>query len=109
MGSAKILSLGKLTGLSETETLNLFGRFYRQDVLENPEGTDHANIRNLIKGGWGCVDFPNGLAINPKLAEFSTSTSAVEEVRVPMPPVPMPPKSYIDLLESRPLSAIALV
>lgn len=54
-----------------------------QDVLENPDGDDHANIRNFISGGWDGVDFPNGLAINPKLAEFSTSTSAVEEVCAP--------------------------
>jgi len=34
-----------------------FGRFYREDVLGNPEGNDHANIRNFMESGWGGVKF----------------------------------------------------
>ena len=49
MGSSKILSLGRLAGLSEQETLCLFGQFYK-DVVANPSGTDHPNIRNFMKG-----------------------------------------------------------
>ena len=45
MGSAKIFSLAKLGGLSAEATLHLFGRYYRDDVLKNPDGDDHANIR----------------------------------------------------------------
>ena len=45
MGSAKIFSLAKLGGLSADATLHLFGRYYRDDVLKNPDGDDHANIR----------------------------------------------------------------
>ena len=45
-GSAKIFSFAKLQELDEATTLQLFGRFYRKDVLENPDGDDHGNIRN---------------------------------------------------------------
>ena len=41
--------------LPNNATLWLFGDFYRKDVLENPDGTDHANIRAFMEGGWDCV------------------------------------------------------
>ena len=56
-GSCKIFSFAKLHHLSETETLNCFGDYYRLDVLENPEGRDHGNIRAFIKYGWESVVF----------------------------------------------------
>jgi len=62
-GSAKIFSFAKLQNLDEATTLQLFGRYYREDVLKNPEGTDHGNIRNFMKAGWDGVKFPNGLAL----------------------------------------------
>src|SRR3546814_18418029 len=43
--------------LSEAETLACFGCFYREDVLKNPDGTDHQNIRNFMRCGWGGVAF----------------------------------------------------
>ena len=51
-GSCKIFSFAKLNQLTKEETLALFGDFYRKDVLENPEETDHQNIRNFIQHGW---------------------------------------------------------
>ena len=51
-GSCKVFSFAKLNDLSKEETLNLFGEFYRKDVLQNPEGTDHQNIRNFMEFGW---------------------------------------------------------
>ena len=66
MGSAKILSFATYSKLEKGTTLQLFGDYYRKDVLENPDGTDHANIRAFIKGGWDCVKFPDGLAVTPK-------------------------------------------
>jgi len=66
MGSAKIFSLAKLLQLEATTTLNLFGDYYRKDVLEHPDGTDHSNIRSFIKGGWDAVAFPEGLSLTPK-------------------------------------------
>lgn len=56
-GSCKIFAFAKLANLSPEQTLHCFGRFYRKDVLENPEGKDHANIRNFIKYGWDKVSF----------------------------------------------------
>lgn len=56
-GSCKILAFAKLNGLSEQATLNAFGDFYTQDVLQNPDGQDHGNIRNFMKTGWSGVQF----------------------------------------------------
>lgn len=56
-GSCKILAFGQLNGLSVDETLACFGKFYRDDVLGNPDGDDHQNIRNFIKTGWDGVSF----------------------------------------------------
>lgn len=56
-GSCKIFSFAKLNKLSKDETLNLFGDFYRKDVLEHPEAADHQNIRNFMKFGWDGISF----------------------------------------------------
>jgi hypothetical protein len=56
-GSCKIFTFAKLNNLNEAQTLACFGRFYRQDVLENPAGDDHGNIRNFIKTGWQGIEF----------------------------------------------------
>lgn len=56
-GSCKIFAFAQLNGLSEVETLALFGRYYRDDVLGNPAGDDHANIRNFILDGWLGIRF----------------------------------------------------
>lgn len=62
-GSCKVFSFAKLNDLSKQETLYLFGEFYREDVLKNPEGTDHQNIRNFMEFGWDGVSFEgNALA-----------------------------------------------
>ncbi|WP_159737070.1 HopJ type III effector protein [Vibrio atypicus] len=56
-GSCKIFAFGLLNELDAEATLACFGRFYRDDVLGNPEGNDHANIRNFMESGWGGVKF----------------------------------------------------
>ncbi|MBF8457025.1 HopJ type III effector protein [Kaistella sp. G5-32] len=56
-GSCKIFSFAKLNHLSKEETLFLFGAFYREDVLGNPEGIDHQNIRNFMEFGWEGISF----------------------------------------------------
>ncbi|EGA70699.1 hypothetical protein VISI1226_01200 [Vibrio sinaloensis DSM 21326] len=56
-GSCKIFSFASLNSLSVDATLACFGKFYRQDVLGNPEGSDHANIRNFIQSGWQGIKF----------------------------------------------------
>jgi hypothetical protein len=56
-GSCKILSFAQISGLDTEETLQLFGDFYRTDVLENPQGDDHGNIRSFMQTGWDGVSF----------------------------------------------------
>lgn len=56
-GSCKIFAFAKLNRLSEQQTLHCFGNYYRQDVLENPQGSDHANIRHFITHGWPGIKF----------------------------------------------------
>jgi len=56
-GSCKLLALGQHLNLNQAQTLALFGRFYREDVLNNPNGDDHANIRNFMKTGHEGVVF----------------------------------------------------
>ena len=48
-GSCKILAFATLNDLSLDQTLACFGKYYREDVLQHPEGNDHANIRTLMK------------------------------------------------------------
>jgi hypothetical protein len=55
-GSCKTLGLALLEGLSDQEALLAFGEHYR-DVQATPEGTDHGNIRALIKHGLAGVKF----------------------------------------------------
>jgi hypothetical protein len=56
-GSCKILAFAQLNGLSETETLACFGHYYRDDVLGDPNGSGHANIREFVRHGWPGVHF----------------------------------------------------
>ncbi|GHB59834.1 type III effector [Psychrosphaera saromensis] len=56
-GSCKIFSFAQLHTLNESQTLACFGDYYRSDVLLNPDGSDHGNIRNFIKTGWQGIQF----------------------------------------------------
>lgn len=47
-GSCKIFAFAKLHQLSKQNTLDCFGKFYREDVLQNPNGDDHMNIRTFM-------------------------------------------------------------
>ncbi len=58
-GSCKILALAKHFELNQDQTVALFGHYYRDDVLGNPDGDDHGNIRNFMKTGWDGVSFEN--------------------------------------------------
>jgi len=64
-GSAKLLSYAALSEMDKATTLKLWGQYYRE-VLANPSGTDHANIRNFMKTGWEGVPFENGIALTKK-------------------------------------------
>lgn len=56
-GSCRLFAFALLQGLSAEETLALFGAFYRNDVLGQPDGTDHANIRTFMRHGWAGIHF----------------------------------------------------
>lgn len=56
-GSCKIFAFAQLNRLSVVHTLHCFGDYYRKDVLENPQGSDHANIRSFMQHGWDGIKF----------------------------------------------------
>lgn len=64
-GSAKLLSYAALSQMDQATTLKLWGQYYRE-VLNDPDGTSHANIRNFMKYGWEGVPFENGIALTRK-------------------------------------------
>lgn len=59
-GSCKIFAFAKLNQLNELQTLACFGSYYFEDVLQNPAGTDHQNIRNFMEFGWDGIHFEGG-------------------------------------------------
>lgn len=64
-GSCKIFAFAKLNDLTEQQTLACFGQYYRNDVMQNPTGDDHQNIRNFMIYGWNGVSF-NSSILEPK-------------------------------------------
>ncbi len=50
-GSAKVLSYAALSNFDKETTLKLWGQYYRE-VLADPDGDSHQNIRNFMKYGW---------------------------------------------------------
>lgn len=64
-GSCKVFSFAQLNNLAKENVLPLFGEYYREDVLKNPEGTDHQNIRNFMEFGWDGISF-EGEALKKK-------------------------------------------
>jgi hypothetical protein len=63
--SAKILSYAALSELDKDTTLKLWGQYYRE-VVKDPHGDSHQNIRNFMKYGWEGVPFENGIAVTKK-------------------------------------------
>lgn len=51
-GSCKLFAFAKLQGFTKEETLACFGTYYFDDVLNDPNGTGHQNIRNFMKTGF---------------------------------------------------------
>ncbi|WP_278034656.1 HopJ type III effector protein [Flavobacterium nitratireducens] len=64
-GSCKLFAFAQLQNLSQDETLACFGAFYRDEVLGDPEGTNHQNIRNFMVHGWNGIQF-EGTALELK-------------------------------------------
>ncbi|PMG48934.1 HopJ type III effector protein [Shewanella sp. 10N.286.52.B9] len=55
-GSCKLFSFAQIHQLTQPQTLQLFGQYYR-DVLAMPEGKDHQNIRQFMFNGWQGIEF----------------------------------------------------
>ena len=64
-GSCKVFAFAKIQQLTQAETLACFGAYYFEEVLGNPEGTNHKNIRNFIEFGWNGIQF-EGDALSQK-------------------------------------------
>jgi len=77
-GSCKLFSFAKIQGLSldetlacfvqglsQAETLACFGAIYFEEVLGDPAGTGHQNIRNFMKSGFEGLTM-NGEALTVK-------------------------------------------
>jgi hypothetical protein len=56
-GSCKLFAFAKLQNLSQADTLACFGAYYFEEVLGDPEGTNHQNIRNFMKLGCDGIKF----------------------------------------------------
>lgn len=64
-GSCKIFAFAKINQLTEEQTLSLFGDYYWQEVLNDPHGSGHQNIRHFMKYGWAGIQF-KGQALTAK-------------------------------------------
>ncbi|MFO7602849.1 MAG: HopJ type III effector protein [Gammaproteobacteria bacterium] len=64
-GSCKIFAFARRHALDQRQTLACFGTYYRDDVLGNPAGDDHANIRRFMHYGWDGIRF-DGEALQAK-------------------------------------------
>lgn len=65
-GSCKIFAFAQLNQLTATQTLNLFGDYYHDEVLNDPQGTSHQNIRNFMISGWDGIKFTADNALRLK-------------------------------------------
>lgn len=64
-GSCKLFAFAKLQNFTKEETLACFGKYYFDEVLKDPNGTGHQNIRNFMSTGFDGVTF-EGEALKEK-------------------------------------------
>ncbi|GAA4233692.1 HopJ type III effector protein [Postechiella marina] len=64
-GSCKLFAFAIAEGLTKEETLASFGQYYFDDVLKDPNGDGHQNIRNFISTGFDGLSF-KGTALTKK-------------------------------------------
>lgn len=64
-GSCKLFAFSKDQEFTTEETLACFGKFYFDEVLNDPDGTGHQNIRNFMKTSFGELVF-NGTPLKKK-------------------------------------------
>lgn len=56
-GSCKVFAFANKVGLTKQETLACFGSYYFIEVLQEPYGEGHQNIRNFMKTGFEGLTF----------------------------------------------------
>lgn len=56
-GSCKLFAFAKVQGFAKEATLACFGQYYFDDVLKDPNGTGHQNIRNFMNTGFEGLSF----------------------------------------------------
>lgn len=61
-GSCKLFAFAVDQGFTKEETLACFGQYYFDEVLNDPTGTGHQNIRNFMKTGFEGLVF-SGVAL----------------------------------------------
>ena len=63
-GSCRVFALGQHCNLNESDTLRLFAEHYQQ-VLQEPTGNSHGNIRQFMTTGWSGIRF-DGTPLRPQ-------------------------------------------
>ncbi|MBZ9557087.1 MULTISPECIES: HopJ type III effector protein [Modicisalibacter] len=56
-GSCRVLAFARRHELDVEQTLHCFGEVYRDEVLGDPQGHGHRNIREFRRRGWAGVAF----------------------------------------------------
>lgn len=72
-GSCRVFALGQYCNLNEADTLVLFAEHYQQ-VLDEPAGNSHGNIRQFISTGWSGIRFDNP-CLRPRPADHQNNTT----------------------------------
>ncbi len=70
-GSCKVFAFAQQQSLTAAQALACFGAYYRDDVLKNPDGNDHQNIRNFMRTGWAGIEFSGeALQLKPPVSSL---------------------------------------
>ena len=56
-GSCKVFAFALKEGLTKKETQACFGAYYFDEVLSDPKGSGHQNIRNFMNTGFDRLSF----------------------------------------------------
>lgn len=76
-GSCRIFSLAQYCNLSEADTLQLFAEHYQQ-VLDDPAGESHGNIRQFMATGWSGIRFDRSpLRKRPATGQEDTTEESI--------------------------------
>ncbi len=66
-----------LNNLSVEQTLHCFGKYYREEVLNDPDGESHQNIRQFIKNGYTGISFEREVLYAEKINKELISSPVI--------------------------------